>query len=240
MIPKILGLGKFLENLEQYENSRKRSHRCSPHGNYSRSRRRRDVAGVGFRTRPNTWRDDRPNGWPRTCRCGYHLGLCDRPRCLRDLERLGRTGYHYYGRRPRDRMSPLRRQPNHTSPWARQNGPLDTIFPALYDKELQEYPDDSSYRSSCGNISIPSVDTTLVSDYEDREPRRHAEHYSPRANQTPGHRRRQSQDYSRRYGRRRGSRDTEEGLRFPSTYSRSDISYTRGVPTESFGSEDSY
>ena len=241
IILKILGLGKFLEDLGQHENSRRRSHRCSPHGIYSRSRRRRDFAAVDFRTRPNTWRNDRPNGWPWTCRCGYHLGLCDRLGCRRDLERFDRTRYHYYGQRPRHQMSPPRRHQNHTSPWARHSDPHANRFPAPRDEDLERYPDNSSSDTSMGNLSVTSVDTGLTHDYEDdRGPRRHAENSPPRGYLALDRRSRQSRNRFDQYGLRRGSSDTEEGLRFGSSLSGSEISSPSRAPTESFGSEDSW
>ena len=138
-------------------------------------------------------------------------------------------------------MSPPRRKSNHTSPWARHNDPHDNTFPAPRDEDLERCPDGSSYDTSMGNLSVPSVDTGLTHDYEnDRGPSRHADHYPPRGYRVPGRRSRHGHENIRQYGLRRGSSDTEEGLRFGSSLSGRDISYLSRAPIESFGSEDSW
>lgn len=230
-----------MENLERYHNkSRRRQHHFPP-GQHPRSRRRRGVEGVGFRARANIWQNGRLNGQPRKKRCGYLVGMCGNPACLRDLEQCDRKGYYYYTKRSRHQGSPPRRLENHANPLAWQDERHDDNLLAPYYEDLNKDLDNSSSHSIWEDISIPSVDTSLALEYkDDRNPRRYTEQYSPRGYRAPGRPSRRTQWDSRQYGLEQGSSDTEGGPRFRSSFSERDNSYPRTASTGFSGSEDSF
>ena len=96
LIPTLLGLEPFLQELEQHY-ARKDGMFDFP---FRRSRRsRKPRPGIDYPTTPNMWNAHRPNGRPMICDCGYILDLC---RCIENA----RAGRPTHGRPMPQHLAP--------------------------------------------------------------------------------------------------------------------------------------